>query len=116
VKDDQLYLVHILDCILRIERYTADGRDAFFRDTKTQDAVLRNLQTLAESVQRLSQRLKASRAETDWRSIAAFRNVAVHGYLGIDLTQIWEIVERDLAGLKRSIEAILKGREPEGLS
>jgi uncharacterized protein with HEPN domain len=107
VKDDQLYLVHILDCILRIERYTADGRDAFFRDTKTQDAVLRNLQTLAESVQRLSQRLKASRTDTDWRSIAAFRNVAVHGYLGIDLTQIWEIVERDLAGLKHSIEAIL---------
>jgi len=82
VKDDQLYLVHILDCILRIERYTTDGRDAFFRGTKTQDAVLRNLQTLAESVQRLSQRLKASRTETDWRSIAAFRNVAVHGYLG----------------------------------
>ncbi len=31
------------------------------------------------------------RSDTDWRSIAAFRNVAVHGYLGIYLTQIWEM-------------------------
>ena len=52
MKDDSLYLIHILECIDRIERYTADGGDAFMDDTKTQDAVLRNLQTLAESTQR----------------------------------------------------------------
>ena len=58
MKDDGLYLVHILECIDRIERYTADGGDAFMEDTKTQDAVMRNLQTLAESTQRLSDDLR----------------------------------------------------------
>jgi uncharacterized protein with HEPN domain len=43
VKDDRLYLIHIQECIRRIEQYTAEGREAFFVDTKTQDAVLRNL-------------------------------------------------------------------------
>ncbi len=43
MKDDRLYLIHILECIERIERYTADSGDAFMDDTKTQDAVMRNL-------------------------------------------------------------------------
>jgi uncharacterized protein with HEPN domain len=58
VKDERLYLIHIRECIARIEQYTAEGREAFFADTKTQDAVLRNLQTLAASSQRLSEELK----------------------------------------------------------
>ena len=30
MKDDRLYLIHITECIERIERYTAAGRAAFF--------------------------------------------------------------------------------------
>lgn len=109
MKDDRVYLAHISDCISRIERYTADGKAAFFNDTKTQDAVLRNLQTLAQSIQQLSDALKATRPEVDWKGIGGFRNVVVHGYLGIDLDQIWTIVEQDIPALSRAIEAILAG-------
>lgn len=77
-------------------------------DTKTQDAVLRNLQILAESVRRVSDLLKKSHPEVDWRGIAAFRNVAVHDYLGIDLRQIWDIIERDLPDLQRKLDRILQ--------
>jgi uncharacterized protein with HEPN domain len=108
MRDDRLYLIHISECIVRIERYTADGRDAFLADTKIQDAVLRNLQTLAESTQRLSDSLKKSRPQVDWRSIAAFRNVLVHDYLAVDLKQIWHIVEHDLPELKNHVGAMLK--------
>ncbi len=108
MKDDRLYLIHILECIERIERYTADGGDAFMDDTKTQDAVMRNLQTLAESTQRLSDQLRLRYSDIEWRNIAAFRNVATHDYLGIDLKQVWEIVENDLPVLKRQIDIIVK--------
>ena len=60
MKDDRLYLIHVRECIDRIEQYTLGGKDAFFTDVKTQDAVLRVLQTLAESTQRISDALKAS--------------------------------------------------------
>jgi uncharacterized protein with HEPN domain len=43
-----------------------------------------------------------------WRSVVAFRNVVVHDYLGIDLKQIWNIIEHDLPDLKRKIRAILE--------
>ena len=108
MRDDQLYLIHICECIERIERYTAEGKNPFFADTKTQDAVVRNLQTLAESTRRLSDALKNSYRDVDWRAIAAFRNVAVHDYLGIDLKQVWDIVEQDLPDLKPKVEAILQ--------
>jgi len=108
MKDDRLYLIHISECIERIERYTAAGRAAFFADTMTQDAVLRNLHTLSESTQRLSDALKARHPEVDWPSIVAFRNVIVHDYLDVDLAQIWDIVEHDLPDFKRAIAAMLE--------
>ncbi len=108
MKDDRLYLVHIKECIERVKRYTEEGREAFYADTKTQDAVLRNLQILAESSQRLSDSLKDKHSEVDWRGISAFRNVAVHGYLSIDVVQTWNIVKQDLPPLEERIDAILR--------
>jgi uncharacterized protein with HEPN domain len=98
LKDDR-YLIHIKECIERVKSYTENGKEAFFEDTKTQDAVLRNLQILAESTQRLSDKLKDDHPEVDWRGISAFRNVAVHGYLSIDIAQTWNIVEQVLPPL-----------------
>lgn len=43
MKDDRLYLIHIGECIERIQAYTAEGRDAFLADEKTRDAVVRRL-------------------------------------------------------------------------
>ncbi len=113
MKDDSLYLAHMQECIARVEAYTAGGKSVFLADTKTQDAVLRNLQTLAESTQRLSDEVKAKHLDVDWRGIAAFRNVVVHSYLGISLNQVWDIVEQDLPVLKATIEVILKEQKDE---
>ena len=111
MKDDRLYLVHIGECIQRIERYTASGQAAFQTDTQIQDAVLRNLHTLTESTQRISDSLKAAHPEVAWREIAQFRNVVVHNYLGIDLARVWDIVQNDLPSLRRSVAAMLEELE-----
>jgi len=79
----------------------------FFADTNTQDAVMRNLQILAESTQRLSHSLRELHPEVDWRSISGFRNVAVHEYLRIDVVRIWDIVEQDIPLLEQQIERIM---------
>jgi uncharacterized protein with HEPN domain len=112
MKDDRLYLLHVSECIAYIQEFTAHGKEAFLADRKTQDAVLRNLHTLSESVQRVSVDLKRKYPTVEWREVAAFRNVIVHDYLGIDLHQIWDIIERDLPVLKGQVEAILDGLGP----
>ena len=68
-----------------------------------QDAVIRNLQVLAESTQRLSDDFKARHPHVDWRALAGFRNVLVHEYLGVDIDRVWQIVERNLPELKRNL-------------
>ena len=43
-KDPRVYLAHILECIQKIERFTADGKGRFLQDVMVQDAVLRNFE------------------------------------------------------------------------
>ena len=109
MKDNRVYLEHILECIRRIDENTRDGKERFLTSHTLQDAVLRNLQTLAESTQRLSENVRADYPDVDWDRIAAFRNVLVHDYLGVDLDRIWEIVQRDVPKLKQGVTEIQKG-------
>lgn len=107
MRDDSVYLGHIRECIRRIEENVAGGKESFLSSHTLQDAVLRNLQTMSESTQRLSDAVKMVYPEIEWRRISAFRNVLVHNYLGIDLEVVWEIVQRDVPELKRVVLAAL---------
>ena len=108
MKDDTVYLRHILECIGRIEENARQGQEKFLTSHTLQDAVIRNLQTMAESTQRLSDDRKAMYPEVEWHRIAAFRNVLVHDYLGIDVEKIWQIIQRDVPELKKAIVAMLE--------
>jgi uncharacterized protein with HEPN domain len=112
VRDDSVYLAHILECIRRVEDNTAGGQEHFMASHTLQDAVLRNLQTLAEAAQRLSDSVKAKRADIDWRRIVAFRNVLVHDYLGIDMERIWQIVQDDVPRLKSAVISLIQEMPP----
>jgi uncharacterized protein with HEPN domain len=108
-KDPAVYVQHIYDCILRIEAYVEDGREAFFRDHKTQDAVIRNLEVIGQAVKDLgTDRLSDEQPAIPWSQIAGARNVLAHQYLGVDLTLVWNIVEKDLPTLKAAIDETAK--------
>ncbi|MBI5279849.1 MAG: DUF86 domain-containing protein [Burkholderiales bacterium] len=91
------------ECIDRIREYTAGDRTRFEASRLVQDAVMRNLQTLTESSQRLSDSIKATEPQVPWRELVGFRNVIVHGYLGIDIEAVWLVVEKDLPPLAAAI-------------
>lgn len=52
MKDERVYLLHALESIDSIQRYTVDGREAFLADPKTQDAVIRNIEVIGQAVGR----------------------------------------------------------------
>ncbi len=101
---DAILLAHMRECIARITEYTGGDAQRFETSPLVQDAVIRNLQTLTESSQRLSDAIKATEPDIRWRDLSGFRNIVVHGYLGLDLTIVWAIVERDLPGLLAAVE------------
>lgn len=112
MKDDRAYLQHILECIRKIEEDVQGGRAPFFASHTISDAVIRNLQVLAQSTKRLSDELKSAHREVEWASIAGLRNVLVHAYFDVGLEAVWGIVQADLPRLKQAILTILGSVSP----
>ena len=107
MKDDRIYLLHIQDAIHHIQDYTKGGKDEFFNDRKTQDAVVRNLEIIGEAVKNLSEQLKIDHTAIPWKRIAGMRDKMIHEYFGVNLSLVWDAVERDLPDLKQRIVGIL---------
>lgn len=74
MKDPRLYLIHIGECIGKIERFT-QGSVERLGEELVYDAVLRNLQTLSEATQRLPEDLKARYPLIPWARIGGFRKI-----------------------------------------
>jgi uncharacterized protein with HEPN domain len=108
LKDDRYYIVYMLDCIANVEEDTAGGKESFLARRTFRDAVMRNLQILAESSIRVSETTKAEFPEVDWQELRKFRHVAVHDYTGIDYELVWRIVSEHLPPLKQQLERILQ--------
>ena len=51
-KDPRVYLAHILECLVRIEDYTRDGKESFLARRVIQDAVARNFEIMGEAMKR----------------------------------------------------------------
>ena len=105
-KDWRVYARHILDTWAKIQRIQTRGT---LDDELIYDAILRNLQTLAESTQHLPSDIKSQYPETPWRDISGFRNILVHNYLGdISSDTIAEVLHDELPKLVATVDNILK--------
>lgn len=106
-KDLRVYLAHILECIQKIERFTADGKTRFLADAMVQDAVLRNFEVIGEAAKRLDDAYRAAHPQIPWRALAGLRDVLIHQYEGVDLKRVWAIVEGELPSLRAAIAVLL---------
>lgn len=106
-KDPRVYLVHILTCVEKIERFTVAGKQVFLEQDLIQDAVLRNFEVMGEASKRIDERFRASHLQVPWRALAGLRDVLIHQYDQADLGKVWELVEHDLPGLKKAMIQLL---------
>ncbi|MBI2735729.1 MAG: DUF86 domain-containing protein [Rhodospirillales bacterium] len=107
MKSDLPYLGHINDAIAAIETYVSDGRETFLRERMVQDAVIRNFEVIGEAANRLSLATRDP-ASTVWRRVIAFRNRLIHGYWSVDLLLVWDVIQKDLPGLKLEVARLLR--------
>ncbi len=108
MKDDSVYLRHILDAFAQIDRYM-DGisHEEFFSNNLIQDGVIRQLEVMGEATRNLSEDLRNNYPQIPWRQMIGLRNRMIHAYFNIDLQILWEIIETDLPDLKSEIARIL---------
>jgi len=107
VKETRIYVSHALECIARIREYTSGGLDEFMASEMIQDAVIRNLQVLCESLSRVPEETQTRFPEIEWRGISGLRNILVHDYFGIDLVLVWQVVRDRLPELSVRLEEML---------
>ena len=99
-RDWTLFIADMQEACDKIADYTR-GIDfsAFCADTRTVDAVVRNLQIIGEAAKGIPDDQKLLRPEIDWRAIKGLRNRIMHEYFGLSLSVIWAIVRSDLPKL-----------------
>jgi uncharacterized protein with HEPN domain len=90
MKDDCIYLLHIREAIQYILEYTASGKESFFADRKTQDAVVRNLEIIGEATKRVSTSIKETNPDISWKPIGSMRDKLVHDYFGVNLQLVFQ--------------------------
>jgi uncharacterized protein with HEPN domain len=94
----------------------ASGKDldGYLADAMLRSAVERQLGIVGEALAALRRAEPAlAAAIPELRRVVAFRNILVHGYAGVDDRLVWEVVERDLPGLREDLARLL-GEAGEG--
>jgi uncharacterized protein with HEPN domain len=110
VRDITERLLDIQDAIIKIMKYTRDGRDRFDRDELVQTWVTHNLYVIGEATRAIAdefQDFKNQHPEIHWSEIIGMRTILAHKYFDTDPDVLWEAVTEDLHELQHSIETIL---------
>jgi uncharacterized protein with HEPN domain len=102
-----LLVEDIWEAVEKAECYTDNiTLETFLEDTKTADAVVRNLGIIGEAASRLPDDFKAKHSEIEWVKIVGLRHRIVHDYFGVDLEIVWQILKNDLPIFKEKLKSI----------
>lgn len=103
------FLVHILEAIERIKKYTHDlTEQEFYSNSLVQDAVVRNFEIMGEASRNIERRGKDIPAVSEqlalFRQVYWMRNILAHNYFELNLTIVWNAIQKDLGNLETQIQ------------
>jgi uncharacterized protein with HEPN domain len=98
----------MLDAVDKIRSYVRDmDESAFASDSRSIDAVVRNLEIIGEASKHVPQNIAGLYTDADWRRIGEMRNKLIHDYAETNIALVWETVISRLGPLKDALEEML---------
>lgn len=102
------YLQDIIDSITDIENFIKEMNfNAFEKDKKTVNAVVRSLEVIGEAVKKIPVDVKRKNIDIPWKNIAGMRDKLIHEYFGVDEEIVWKMASEELPPLKNLFQEIL---------
>ena len=105
MKDDSIYIDHIVQSIDNILEYTKVlNKKDFAKNNLVQDAVIRNFEIIGEATKKVSNEYKQVHFKVPWKEMSGMRDKLIHDYIGVDIAVIWKTIKEDLSTLKKILE------------
>ena len=109
MKDDSVYIRHILDEITFLSRISHDRTlDDLINDDYFAHAVRSAIEVIGEAARNVPDWIKSENPDIPWREMSALRNRIIHGYFRIDYSIVWNVIVQDLPDIEPKISALLK--------
>lgn len=114
-RSDDLLVLDMIESIEAVFCYTKDVDEvAFYANREKSDAVIRNIEVLGEAAGNLSETFQQKHPDIPWHQIVGMRNRLIHGYFGVSLKIIWQVVTLDLPVLYGQLKKLPKQNPLEG--
>lgn len=109
LKEDSLYLDHIVQSLERILSYCSGVDEATFtKDFMMQDACIRQLEIIGEATKKLSPQFKTRYPNIPWKDMAGMRDKLTHNYFDVEIGIVWKTIETDVVFLLKEISVLQK--------
>lgn len=111
-KDPSVFLQHMLNCIKNIESDVNNfTKEKFLKKRTITNSVLWNIEVLGEAAKNIPTDFRKEHPEIPWQSISGMRDKLIHEYFGIDLGNVWKVIQEDIPLLKEKIRKIVQEQD-----
>lgn len=108
-RDYRDYVKDIIDSIDEMKNFiNGMNFEAFAKDKKTINAVVRSIEVIGEAAKKIPKTLRDKHPDVPWKKMAGMRDKLIHEYFGIDIEILWKVAKDELPPLKSLIQDVLK--------
>jgi len=116
MKDDRLYLVHMLETARKVQTKVENlQRQDYDANEDLRLALTHLLQMIGEAARQVSDVARQKMPEIPWPQVVVMRHRIVHEYMDVDLNIVWTVATQEMAPLIRVLEKVIDPRllEPD---
>jgi uncharacterized protein with HEPN domain len=100
-------LQHIDQAIEGIEKYVMnESEQSFSTNLLVQSAVFFQFTVIGEAIQHIEDEI-LGKYDYPWFKVRSFRNLIAHEYFNLKMSAVWQIIKKDLPGLRELILKII---------